>query len=299
MKLTIIANPVAGRGRPFRKIKRYIRHWPYHDWQVKLIPTRGPGHASVIAADMLSEPPDVLAVCGGDGTMKEVVTGLPEPPFPTALLPAGTSNVLARELDIPLDPVLALDIALKGNVRRVDLGSLRGRVDHHFLLMAGIGFDAHVAANVQPAWKKRLGIGSYYLAVLRGLMTYPFDEFRVVTEGAVWPANSCVIANAKGYGGQLRLTPQADISDGLLDVLVVGHASKLDYARLVLSSRFGKQLDFPFVRRLRSALISVEGPRGLWVQADGEPIGTLPIEVTVVPGKYPIIVPSQSSRSVV
>ncbi len=294
MKLTIIANPVAGRGRPFRKIKRYLRQWPHRDWEVKLIPTRGPGHAGVIAGDMLVEPPDLLAVCGGDGTMKEVVTSLPDPPFPTALLPAGTANVLAREFDIPLDPVLALDVALKGAVQRVDLGSLRGRTDHHFLLMTGIGFDAYVAASVRPAWKKRLGIAAYYLAVLHRLMIYRFDEFQVVTKEVSLSSTSCVISNAKGYGGQLRLTPQADMTDGLLDVLAVGRASKLDYVRFVLMSRFGRQQDYPFLRRMRAPSVSVEGPRGIWVQADGEPVGTLPIGVTVVPGRFPIVVPSRT-----
>ncbi len=293
MKLTIIANPVAGRGRPFRKIKRYIRHWPHGDWQVKLIPTRGPGHAGVIAADVLAESPDILAVCGGDGTMKEVATSLPDPPFPMALLPAGTANVLAREFGIPLDPVRALEVALKGTVRRVDLGNLRGRMDHHFLLMAGIGFDAHVAANVRPAWKRRIGIAAYYLTVVSRLMTYRFDEFKVVAGGAALSSTSCVIANAKGYGGRLLLTPEADMTDGLLNVMVADRASRLDYARFILASRLGMQRDFPFLRRLCSASVSVEGPRGIWVQADGEPVGTLPIEVAVVPGRFPIIVPRQ------
>jgi diacylglycerol kinase (ATP) len=292
MKLTIIANPVAGRGRPYRKVARYIRSWPHREWEVELIPTRWPGHAGVIARDLLAEPPDVLAVCGGDGTMKEVVTGVPDPPFPVALLPAGTANVLAREFDLPLDPVQAIKIALEGKVRRLDLGSLEAREHHHFLLMAGVGFDAYTAASVHPEWKKRLGIGAYYIAVVRSLLLYPMNDFQIVTAESTWSSSSCIIANAKGYGGGLRFHPQADMTDGMLDVLLVQHASRMDYLRFILSARLGRIPSYPFLQRARVRSLSISGPRGLWVQVDGEPVGSLPVTVSVAAARFPLIAPS-------
>ena len=108
MRITIIANPVAGRGRAYRAVRRLIRHWPYPDWKYEFLTTRCPEHAGVLAQEQLLDPPDLLAICGGDGTLHEVVSRVPEPPFPVALLPSGTANVLARDLGIPFNPVHAL-----------------------------------------------------------------------------------------------------------------------------------------------------------------------------------------------
>ena len=136
MKITIIANPVAGRGRAYKVIHRLFRRWPDREWACELVWTRCPEHAGVLAMEQLSNPPDVLAVCGGDGTLQEVISRVPDPPFPVALLPAGTSNVLARDLGLPLNPLRALEVALKRVVRRVDLGSVNAGATHSFLLMA-------------------------------------------------------------------------------------------------------------------------------------------------------------------
>jgi diacylglycerol kinase family enzyme len=180
LRLAIIANPISGGGRAFKRISRLIQEWPHSDWEVAFHPTRCTEHAGVLARELLDQPPDLLAVCGGDGTLNEVVSSVPEPPFPVALLPAGTANVLARELGLPLDPIQALHVALQRDVRRVDLGILRGRKLHRFLLMAGIGFDAHVVSRVRPK-KRRLGLAAYYGATLRALMSYSFPEFRLLT----------------------------------------------------------------------------------------------------------------------
>lgn len=292
MKLTIIANPVAGGGRPYRKIVQYVRTWPHREWEVDLVPTRGPEHAGAIAQDLTARPPDILAVCGGDGTMKEVVTSLPDPPFPIALLPAGTANVLAREFGLPLDPIQAVITALEGRVRRLDLGILEARSNHHFLLMAGVGFDAYTAASVHPALKKRLGLAAYYIAVARSLLTYPFEDFQITAGGSEWISTSCVIANAKGYGGGLRFNPQADMTDGKLDVLLIQRASRLEYLRFVMAARMGRLPPYPFLQRAQVTSLTVKGPRGLWVQVDGEPVGSLPITVRVAPARFPFVVRS-------
>lgn len=292
MKLVIIANPVAGGGRPFRRLQARIHRWPHRDWEVEIHETRGPEHATVIARDVLPGRPDLLAVCGGDGTLKEVATGIPDPPFPVALLPAGTGNVMAHELGLPRDPVAALDLALQSNVKRIDLGVLLARQQSRFLLMAGIGFDAYVVFRLRPAMKARLGIAAFYLEVLPALLQFPCSEFQVETGTESLKATSCIIANARSYGGGLLLTPDADISDGCFDLLAITSRSRLDYFRLLLAARLGREIRFPFVRRLRGTTVSVSGPRGVWVQADGEPIGVLPVQFDLVRGAFPIVVPA-------
>jgi diacylglycerol kinase (ATP) len=291
MKITIIANPAAGRGRAFRIIHRLLRCWPYKDWEYEFFSTRSPEHAGILAMEQLSNPPDLLAVCGGDGTLQQVASRVPNPPFPVALLPGGTANVLARDLGLPLNPLRALEVALKRAVRRVDLGSVHARGTHSFLLMAGVGFDAYVASKVRPAVKKRLGMPAYVVSTLHSLATYAFPEFQVLSGDQQFTATSCLIANARGYGGGLIFTPTADMGDGLFDVLVLEGRSRRDYLRFLWDAWRGRPKAYPWVRHLRVPALKVIGPTGLWVQADGELIGTLPLDVGISAKSFPLVVP--------
>lgn len=161
------------------------------------------------------------------------------------------------------------------------------RAPHSFLLMAGIGFDAYVASRVRPAVKKRLGMLAYVLSTLQSLATYPFPEFQVSTGEQQFTTTSCLIANAKGYGGGLVFTPSADMFDGFFDVLVLEGQPRISYLRFLWNAWRGRPKPYPWVRQLRVAALNVTGPRGLWVQADGELIGTLPIEISIAPKSFP------------
>jgi YegS/Rv2252/BmrU family lipid kinase len=291
-KLVIIANPVAGRGRAYRRLQRFVARWPHSDWRVELLPTCGPEDAGRLALALSPEPPDVLAVAGGDGTMNEIASSLPDPPFPIALLPAGTANLLALELKLPLDPVAALETALSGVLRRVDVGALHGRSERRFLLMAGIGFDAYVAARVNPALKQRIGIAAYYVALLQSFASYPFPEFEIHVDGFSATAVCCIVANAASYGGGLLLTPGADMGDGLLEVLALERAPKLDYLSFLLSAWRRKPKRFPWVRRFRARRIELAGASDALVQVDGEPIGPLPVTIDLLPSAFLLLAPS-------
>jgi diacylglycerol kinase family enzyme len=290
VRLDIIANPIAGRGRVFKRLRKLLAAWPRSDWEVELHPTRCTGHAGALAAELLVRPPDLLAVCGGDGTLHEVVSSVPDPPFPVALIPAGTANVLAREIRLPRDPVRALEIALARTVGRVDLGVLRGRKTEHFLLMAGVGLDAHVVSRVRPN-QRFSGIAAYCLAAIRALLTYEFPEFRITAGDEILPATSCLISHVRGYGGGLVFTPEAGMTGGLFELLVLQGRSRMRYARLLVTALLGNPAPAPDQRRRRLSSLRIDGPRGVWVQADGELVGALPQEMSVAPASYPLVVP--------
>ena len=291
MKLTIIANPIAGRGRAYKSLQRYVRQWPHPDWQFELLPTRGPNHAGILARELLAHPPDLLAVCGGDGTMNEIATAVPAPPFPVALLPAGTANVLARELGLPLNPVRALKIALNGNARKIDLGLLGPGLRRRFLFVAGIGFDAYVVSQVRPALKSKLGIVAYALAILEGLQRYRFPEFRVTTGGRMFTATSCLVCNSKRYGGGLLFCPAADMHDGFLDLLILERRSRLALAGFLLLAWLQRPMKGSWIHRLPSDSLRIEGAEGVSVQVDGEPAGGLPLDIGLTPATFPLIIP--------
>ena len=291
MHLTIIANPIAGRGRAYRSLQRYVRQWPHPDWQFELLPTRGPNHAGLLARELLAHPPDLLAVCGGDGTMNEIATMVPEPPFPVALLPAGTANVLARELGLPLNPVRALKMALKGKARKIDLGLLGPGLRRRFLFVAGIGFDAYVVSQVRPALKSKLGIVAYAVALLECLQKYHFPEFQVTAGGRTFTATSCLVCNSKRYGGGLLFCPAADMYDGFLDILILDGRSRLALAGFLLLAWLQRPMKGGWIHRLRSNDLRIEGAEGVSVQVDGELAGGLPLDIGLTPAAFPLIIP--------
>jgi YegS/Rv2252/BmrU family lipid kinase len=291
MKLSVIANPIAGGGRAYRRICRYVLNRRVDDWNIEILTTRGRGHAGVLAGNLIADPPDLLAVCGGDGTVNEVATAVPSPPFPVAILPAGTANVLARELRLPLDPIEALRIALRRTVKRVDLGILDPGSRRRFLFAAGVGFDAYTASRVQPQVKARFGMAAYVPAILHCLRSYAFPEFQVEAGGRVYTATSCLASNTRSYGGGLLLSPDADMCDGVLDVLVLEGRRRLELARFLFLAWCGKAENRVWVHRLRSAELRMEGPPDVPVQADGEQAGGLPLHIRLVPAVFPLVFP--------
>ncbi len=252
--------------------------------------TRGHDHAGLLAQELLGAPPDLLAICGGDGTVNEIASSVPAPPFPVALVPAGTANVLARELRIPLNPIRALQVGLQRTVRKVDLGRL-GAGMRRFLFVAGIGFDAHVVASMKPGFKSALGIAAYVAATAACLRSYSFPEFQVIADGRTYTATSCLACNTKSYGGGLLFCPQADMSDGLLDVLVIEGQHRLRLARFLLNAWRGKPETGDWIHRLRVRALRIEGSANVPVQADGERTGSLPLEISLSNSSFPLVIP--------
>jgi diacylglycerol kinase (ATP) len=291
MKIAIIANPVSGGGSSFRAIQDYVRQWPHQGWEVEILATRGPNHAGKLAQELIRRPPDILAVCGGDGTVNEIATHVPQPPFPIAILPAGTANVLARELGIPLNPVKALKIAMKGAKRRIDLGCLGPESRRRFIFVGGVGFDAYVVSRVRPGLKSKLGMAAYALAILECLKNYSFPEFQVVINNRTIKATSCLACNSKRYGGGLLFCPDAEMNDGLLDFLVLAGKRRVGLARFLFQAWLGRPEKGDWIHRLRSSSARIEGPDSVLIQADGELAGTLPVEITLTNSTFPLVIP--------
>jgi diacylglycerol kinase (ATP) len=291
MKLAIIANPVAGRGKAYRRLTALLEHWPDVNWEVELLTTRGPEHARELARALSVTRPDLLAVCGGDGTISEVACGLQAPSFPVAVLPAGTANVLAREFGISHDPRRALEQALRGKPAWIDSVTLYGRPSRRFLLMAGVGFDAKVVARTRPLLKARIGMAAYVISILSEILRYPFHEFRVITESGSYSATSCIISNCRFYGSGMIFSPNANPRDGELDLVLLEGNNRLAYLSFLISAQLRRPRDGPQVKRCRSRAVRIEGPRGIWVQADGELVGTLPVEMEIFPSSFPLVLP--------
>ncbi|HXK59389.1 MAG TPA: diacylglycerol kinase family lipid kinase [Acidobacteriota bacterium] len=229
----------------------------------------------------------LLIVYGGDGTIHHAIQQAAGQSVRLAILPAGTANVLARELGIPLNLEEAIKIILQGRSRRISLGCSD---DHFFHLMAGIGFDASVVASLNLRLKRVLGEGAYWCAGLKTFIHYRPQMIQVEAARELIEGTSAIIGNARNYGGNLRITPDANIADDLLDVCVFTSHRKLRYVQYFWGALCGDLRDYPDVVYRKARTIRVTGTQ-LPVQMDGELVGRLPAAFSIFPRGIEVVVP--------
>jgi diacylglycerol kinase (ATP) len=290
MRVLAIVNPAAGGGRALAVWKRVAP-----PWVTETVLTEGPGHATHLARTASAAGFDRLLAVGGDGTLHEVVNGVGPAGLPVGLVPAGSGNDFARSAALPLDPRAVVRGLAQGATRSVDLGRVHGRF---YLNVAGVGFDAQVAAEVNAGRRGSRGALLYVGAALRVLRRYRNLPLEIRVDGRAVSGRCLLVAVANGaaYGGGMRVCPRADVSDGQLDVCLAGDLSRTATALVLPSVFLGLHLLHPAVRYLRGRQVEVRGPEEALVHADGELVGALPATFAVVPGALSLWVPAPAGR---
>jgi len=237
------------------------------------------------ARKALDDGATTVIACGGDGTVRAVASALAGTGVPLALLPAGTGNLLARNLSVPFtDPEACLRVALGGRDKPVDVGIAEVDVSgedesparNTFLVMAGLGFDAETMASVEPRLKKRVGWWAYVVAGaqnLRGRRT------RVVIRLDGGPplsrrVRSVIVGNCGELTGGVRLMPDARVDDGWLDVVIVAPRGVGGWAAVAAAVLTRARRTNIMVQHLRCRRIEIRAERPLHIQLDGDPVGT-------------------------
>ncbi len=208
--------------------------WSPPRWYLTTVEDSGTGHAEQAAV----EGADLVIVCGGDGTVREVCAELAGTGIPVGVVPAGTGNLLARNLEIPLFIRAAIDIALTGQDRAIDMVEVEGDgIERtHFMVMAGMGFDAAIMEGVNEELKKKVGWLAYVLSALKGLM-FPAMKLEISVDDQPFTkhrARTCVIGNVGSLQGGMVLLPDATIDDGQLDVVLLYPRRFLSWIPLVV-----------------------------------------------------------------
>ncbi len=247
------------------------------------------------------ENKDLLIIYGGDGTLHEAIPEAVKWQVPVALLPAGTTNVLARELGIPRDPERALSLVPRRKLQRIHLGQGdwgQAREDlspisrrRYFHLMAGIGFDGDVISRTGQHVKKALGMTAYWLAAHISLLKYPMTPFELSLEGEVHQGTFAVIGNARKYGGELHLTPKASVQENCLDVCLFTSQQRWRYLLYLWGVLSGRHLSYPDVLYRKVQHLKVSSDRPVPIQMDGELIGHSPMEFSSCREGLEVVVP--------
>jgi YegS/Rv2252/BmrU family lipid kinase len=294
-KAVLIYNPKAGRhADPVRAVEAFCAAAHAGGVEVEARPTAGPNDAARIASEAARAGATDVIARGGDGTVPEAIQGLVGAGARLMVWPAGTANVLARQLEIPRDAEAAARVFVEGRARRITLGAATGELTgerRYFFMMAGVGLDASVVKSVRPRLKRRMGEAAFWYAGLAHLAHWVPKEFTVEVNGEHLPATYAAVGKAPWYGGGLAITPRARLDDEEFEVCVIDTRSRLRYLRLLgYAVRGGapeegtRGLTFRRAARLRCV-------GDVAVQADGELIGELPMTFEVVKEGLEVIVP--------
>jgi diacylglycerol kinase (ATP) len=300
-KTVLIVNPKAGRGGAgaARAVEEFVGRLRGRGVVVEVKKTAGPDDASRLAAEAVRGGATDVVVRGGDGTVHEAIQGLAGVSEGLAgasarLLawPAGTANVLARQLGVPASGAGAAEVFLRGNSRRISLGRAtaeRTGARRYFFMLAGVGLDASVVRAVRPRLKRRVGEAAFWYAGLGQVARWEPQEFAVEIEGERMTATYAAIGKAPWYGGGLKLTPRARLDALAFEVCVINSRSRLRYLHLLTQAmRGGARASTPGVTFRTATRVRCDGDAS--VQADGELIGELPMTFEIVPEGVEVII---------
>lgn len=300
----IIHGRISGSKRD--EILNSLKKYPGIEWQ--LMPTSYAGHAMQLAREAVLGQCSLIACAGGDGSINEVVNGMmqafqqgtPELKERARLLiiPRGTGNDFVKTIGSPfgipdLMKLLAKDHFISADLGLVHYTDLSGKAaERYFLNITDVGMGGEVAERLSGYSKWMGPLLTYQRAILTTLMTYKHRSVQAKIDGKEFSAcvMNFVVANGKYFGSGLGIAPEADPADGLLDIVILGKISLLDYARNIKTVQACKRIEHPELTYSRAKEISVQSAEGpMPIDMDGELLGYSPMKISIVPSAIKII----------
>ena len=318
-RATIIYNPMSGRaGRRSENVAQMIDLLGRRGIDVDAQATAGPEDANRLAREATKAGVDIVVSYGGDGTINEVIQGMANSETALAVWAGGTSNVVARDLEIPFDLPGLADLIAAGKMKRIALGlakfagaaAQRSRgagvnsppllrssaplpfsSQRYFVMMAGIGLDASIARGVNQNLKRRTGEFAFWLSGIKHFFQWRGEPFRIEVDGHCYESTFALIGNGKGYGGGMMITPGAKLEEPWFEVFIMAPMSNnFAYLPALRACMQGKP-QVAGATLIKGKHIEANSAQEPWVEADGEIIGPLPMTFDVVPDALSIIVP--------
>jgi YegS/Rv2252/BmrU family lipid kinase len=287
--LALLVNPSSGGGRALRLLPQIERELDQRRIAFRVERTRDARHAIDEALHAVGAG-EVPVVMSGDGLVGVVGGELAGSDVPLGIIPGGRGNDLARVLGIPNDAAGAVEVLARGETRRIDVGEANGQ---RFLGIASCGFDSE--AN-RTANRARLIRGNlvYVYAALRTLISWKPARFtvKIGEERLRFTGYTVAAANSQAYGGGMFLAPDADLSDGKFDIVLVGKVGKLRFLSNLPKVFKGTHVDSEDVRVLRAPRVEFSASKPLALYADGEHLTDLPASLRILPSALDVVAPA-------
>lgn len=287
-RVHVIANPAAGQDQPILGVLNSAFRRAEIDWELFL--TKQAGDAQRFAQEAVAAGVDVVAAYGGDGTVMEVASALHHTGVPLAILPGGTANVMSVELGVPgaLPDAVGLICGESPAVRKIDMARTRNMM---FMLRLTTGYMAEASKGAEREAKNRLGNLAYMLSAIQALPNAQISRYRLTLDGQTVEADgvACLIANSGNMGlPGLSFARKIDVSDGLLDVIVIPETS-LGALLTVAANAVGLTEALP---HWQAREVTLEADPAQEIECDGEMIEGTPISASILPGALRVIVPT-------
>lgn len=307
-QITLISNPISGRHRARRRaqLEAVAAVLRSQGAQLTCTETDGPGSAAVLARRAADQGCDTVVVCGGDGTVHHALQGLARTQTALGVVPFGTANALAASLGLAGDPVRAAHKLLTATPTRLPVGRIayanrRGEArERYFLVAAGVGPDGRLMAEMDPGLKRRIG---YLLYIVDGFRIWAggrFPLYQVRLDGGdPRQVSQILVVRVHSLGGAVgSLVPGASLASPRLEMLAFATQSRWQYLRFVVGAVLGHHPFSAAVERLEAGVVECQaldgGREALRAEADGEPLGTLPVCMEVVADALTLLIPEDA-----
>lgn len=285
-----IVNPISGKAKHEITASYLKSFFPADKYSIQVDYTEYKNHATELTKIAIEANPDIIVACGGDGTINEVASCLIGTNIKLGIVPVGSGNGLAANLQIPQNPEKALQIIKNGNITAIDVGKIN---DQYFFSNTGIGIDATIIKNYEHSGKRTLV--SYIRSALKASFEFKPSKTQLIFSDRLIVENPFMLfvsnSNEMGYG--MSLTPKASLSDGLLDLVIIPHLSfrqKLLLGYYVLGNKIEK---FKKAQHFLIDKVHIELPEKIFpdVQIDGEyhSFKTIHIDISILPKTLNVI----------
>lgn len=293
-RIIFIVNPISGTQGKKAILKWIDERLDRTLYEYEVVKTEYAGHATEIAANAVKEGIDIVVAIGGDGTINETARSLIHSNTALGIIPCGSGNGLARHLRIPMDPKAAIDILNENNQIQMDYGKIN---NIPFFCTCGVGFDAFVSLKFADSGKR--GLLTYLENTLHESLTYQPETYEIENEEGTVRHKAFLIAcgNASQYGNNAYITPQASLTDGLMDVTILEPFTVLDVPSLSFQL-FNKTIDQNSrIKTMRAKKIKIHRNKPGVFHYDGDPImGNEDLEVEIVPHGLNVITSSKKKE---
>ncbi len=288
-RILFIVNPISGIGRQ-KAVERLIEARLDKDrFNISIAYTNAPGHATDISRKAAADGVEIVVAVGGDGTVNETAAGLVDSETILAIVPAGSGNGLARHLKIPMNLKRAIDVINMGRILKIDTATMN---DQLFVNVAGVGFDAAVAKKFALAGKR--GFSTYLRITTNSYKQYEPKQYTLIIDGKVIKRRALLIsfANSSQFGNNTSIDPSASVSDGYIDVCIVGKVpfwKTFFLGPLLFMKKFDQT---KYVEIIHAKEVILKRKKGKNVHLDGDPkIMGKELTMKINPASLKVVVP--------